>query len=211
MGFFRYRTESGERKFWPLKDIVRGRSVGRPTHPIFVIFPLAFFVGSLAFDVLSVIGLSGVTLAATYLLLGGVIGAAFAIVTGLLDRAGMRPGSLIRRVATRHMIIQLSATAIFVVDLIVRWSDTIPQANRVTEAKALWIVLGVVGMIAIIVGGDVGFNMVFRMGVRVEAREARREDPPHRRPMPGAPSGPEAATSGATTTSASPEASASAP
>ena len=177
MGFFRYRTESGARKFWPLKDIVRGRSVGRPTHPIFVIFPLAFFVGSLAFDVLSVIGLSGATLAATYLLLGGVIGAAFAIATGLLDRAPMRAGSLIRRVATRHMVIQLAATAIFVVDLVVRWSDTIPAAHRVSEAKALWIVLGVIGMIVIVVGGDVGFKMVFRMGVRVEAREARRGTP----------------------------------
>jgi hypothetical protein len=38
----------------------------------------------------------------------------------------------------------------------------------------LWIVLGAIGMVTIIVGGDVGFKMVFRMGVRVEAREGRR-------------------------------------
>jgi uncharacterized membrane protein len=189
VGFFRYRDESGKHKFWPVKDIVRGRSVGRPTHPIFVIFPLAFFIGSLAFDVLSLIGLSNATLAATYLLLGGLIGAAFAIATGLLDRAAMRPGSLIRRVATRHMIIQLSATAIFLVELIARWSDTIPAAHRVAHAKAVWIVLGVIGMITVIVGGDVGFNMVFRMGARVEAREARRggtATPEDRSDAPGA-------------------------
>lgn len=171
MGFFRYRTETGERKFWPLKDIVRGRSVGRPTHPMFVIFPLAFFIGALAFDVLSVIGLKGTVLTGGYLLAGGLIGALFAIVTGLLDRAAMRPGSQIRRVATRHMIIQLTATAIFLVDLIVRWSHTFPHAHRVDKAETLWVVLGVLGVIAIIAGGDVGFNMVFKMGVRVEARE----------------------------------------
>jgi uncharacterized membrane protein len=177
VGLFRYRTESGERKFWPLRDIVRGRSVGRPTHPMFVIFPLAFFIGSLAFDVLSLIGLKGTTLTGSYLLLGGLIGALFAIVTGLLDRAAMRPGSQIRRVATRHMIIQLSATAIFLIDLIARWSHTIPQAHRVDKAETLWVVLGVLGVAAIIAGGDVGFNMVFRMGVRVEGR------------APGAPEG----------------------
>ncbi len=171
MGFFRYRTETGERKFWPLKDIVRGRSVGRPTHPMFVIFPLAFFIGALAFDVLSVIGLKGTVLTGGYLLAGGLIGALFAIVTGLLDRAAMRPGSQIRRVATRHMIIQLTATAIFLVDLIVRWSHTFPHAHRVDKAETLWVVLGALGVIAIIAGGDVGFNMVFKMGVRVEARE----------------------------------------
>jgi len=171
VGFFRYRTETGERKFWPLKDIVRGRSVGRPTHPMFVIFPLAFFIGALAFDVLSVIGLKGTVLTGGYLLAGGLIGALFAIVTGLLDRAAMRPGSQIRRVATRHMIIQLTATAIFLVDLIVRWSHTFPHAHRVDKAETLWVVLGALGVIAIIAGGDVGFNMVFKMGVRVEARE----------------------------------------
>jgi uncharacterized membrane protein len=171
VGFFRYRTESGGRKFWPLKDIVRGRSVGRPTHPMFVIFPLAFFIGALAFDVLSVIGLKGTVLTGGYLLAGGLIGALFAIVTGLLDRAAMRPGSQIRRVATRHMIIQLTATAIFLVDLIVRWSHTFPHAHRVDKAETLWVVLGVLGVVAIIAGGDVGFNMVFKMGARVEARE----------------------------------------
>jgi len=171
VGFFRYRTETGERKFWPLKDIVRGRSVGRPTHPMFVIFPLAFFIGALAFDVLSVIGLKGTVLTGGYLLAGGLIGALFAIVTGLLDRAAMRPGSQIRRVAMRHMIIQLTATAIFLVDLIVRWSHTFPHAHRVDKAETLWVVLGALGVIAIIAGGDVGFNMVFKMGVRVEARE----------------------------------------
>ncbi len=163
MGLFRYRTASGERKSWPLKDIVRGRSVGRPTHPMFVVFPLAFFTGAAALDVLSRFGLIGAPLAATYAVLGGLIGAAFAIITGLLDRAAMRPGSQIKRVATRHMIIQSSASAIFLVDLLVRWSD-----RRLPKSEPLWIALSVLGVLLIIVGGDVGFNMVFKMGARVE-------------------------------------------
>jgi uncharacterized membrane protein len=148
--------------------------MGRPTHPIFVIFPLAFFVGALALDVLSRVGvgLTGAPLAATYAVLGGLVGAVFAIATGLLDRAAMRPGSQIRRVATRHMILQLTATGIFLVDLLVRWSD-----RRVPHSEPLWIVLSALGIVAIIVGGDVGFTMVFKMGARVEAAGPALEGP----------------------------------
>jgi uncharacterized membrane protein len=152
------------------ENIARRRSGRRPIHPMIVIFPLAFFIGSLAFDVLSLIGLKGTVLTGGYLLAGGLIGALIAIVTGLIDRSGMRPGSQIRRVATRHMYIQLTATAIFLVELIVRWAHTFPAAHRVDKAEVLWVVLGALGVAAIVAGGDVGFNMVFRMGAGVEGR-----------------------------------------
>jgi uncharacterized membrane protein len=153
-------------------NVARSRSGRRPIHPMIVIFPLAFFIGSLAFDVLSLIGLKGTVLTGGYLLAGGLIGALIAIITGLIDRSGMRSGSQIRGVATRHMWIQLTATAIFLVELIVRWAHTFPHAHRVDKAEVLWVVLGVLGVAAIIAGGDVGFNMVFRMGAGVEARRA---------------------------------------
>jgi uncharacterized membrane protein len=162
MGLLRYQLPSGERRFWSFRDIVRGRSIGRPTHPIFVIFPLAFFTGAAGLDILSRLGLRGAPLAATYAVVGGLIGSAFAIPTGLLDRARMRAGSRVRAVATRHMYIQFAAVAVFVVDLAVRWSD-----RHQAEADPLWMILSILGVAVVIIGGDAGFNMVFRMGVRV--------------------------------------------
>src|SRR5438093_1220628 len=121
MGLLRYRTASGQVRFWTLKEIIQGRSIQRVTHPVFVVFPIAFASGALLLDVLSRFALPGAPLAASYAMLGAVGGAFFSIITGLVDRSVMRPGSKIRSVATRHMTIQLTATAIFVVDLAVRW------------------------------------------------------------------------------------------
>jgi uncharacterized membrane protein len=162
MGFLRYRSPSGETRAWTLKEIIQGRPINRPTHPMFVFFPIAFFVGTLAFDILSRFGLSGATLTATWTATGGVAMAVLAIVTGSVDRSMMRPGSRIRSVATRHMWLQLSATAIFAIDVAVRWSG-----RHLDKAKPLWIALDALGTLAVIVGGDVGGQMVFKMGYRV--------------------------------------------
>jgi uncharacterized membrane protein len=164
MGLLRHRTEAGELRFWTFKEIVQGKPIRRVTHPVFVIFPIAFFSGTLLLDVLSRLGVPGTPLAATYSVAGGLIGAAFAILTGLVDRSMMTPGSPIRQVATRHMLIQLSATAGFVANLVVRWWPDIHLA----KAPVLWIVLDAVGVATVIVGGDVGASMVFKMGHRVE-------------------------------------------
>jgi uncharacterized membrane protein len=175
MGVLRYRTESGDVKFWTLKEILQGKSINRVTHPVFVVFPIAFFSGALGTDVLSRLGLSGAALAGTYAVAAGLIGAFFSIVTGLVDRSTMRPGSRIRRVATRHMFIQLTATAIFVANLALRWSD-----RHIQHGKVSWIILDAVGLATVIVGGDVGASMVFKMGYRVG---------PQREEAPGAPVG----------------------
>ena len=164
MSLLRYRTASGELKFWSFKEIVQGKSINRVTHPVFVIFPIALYSGALVLDLLSRVGLTGAPLAATYAVLGAIVGAAVSILTGLVDRSTMRPGSKIRGMATRHMYIQLTATAIFVANLAVRWSD-----RNVAKASILWIVLDVLGVATVIAGGDVGAAMVFKMGHRVEA------------------------------------------
>ncbi len=163
MGLLRYRTASGELRFWTLKEIVQGKSMNRVTHPVFVIFPIALYSGALVLDLLSRLSLSGAPLAATYAVLGAVIGAFFSILTGLVDRSVMRPGSRIRSIATRHMYTQLVATAIFIANLAIRWSD-----RRAANASLLWIVLDVVGVATVVAGGDVGATMVFKMGYRVQ-------------------------------------------
>src|SRR5205823_973621 len=109
-----------------------------------------FFSGALAIDVLGRLNLPGAALIGTYAVSAGLIGAAFAIPTGLVDRSQMRPSSRIRSVATRHMLIQLTATAIFVVDLAVRWGS-----RHSTRISILWLVLDALGTAAVIAGGDV--------------------------------------------------------
>src|SRR5205823_5908394 len=49
----RYRSPSGETRSWTLREILQGKPIDRPIHPMLVHFPIAFYVGALALDLLS--------------------------------------------------------------------------------------------------------------------------------------------------------------
>jgi uncharacterized membrane protein len=151
---------------WTLKQVIQGKSIRRPTHPIIVFFPIAFMAGALMFDIVSRIGVDGLVKGSTLIVTGAAVTACLAIIPGLLDRSDMRPGSPIHRVATRHMYIQSTATAQFVVNLIVHWAD-----YNATTATIPMLLLDAVAATVVIVGGDAGVQMVFRYGAKVGAQE----------------------------------------
>ena len=159
----RYRSPTGETRPWTLTEIIQGKPVDRPTHPMLIHFPIAFWIGALWIDVISRLGrFPSAPLMATWLILGGFIGFAAASTTGLVDRSTMRPGSRIRKLASRHMLVQYAATAVFVVDFAIRWSR-----RHDVHSSALWIVLDVIGVLTVMFGADLGGQMVFNMGFRV--------------------------------------------
>ena len=159
----KHRTPLGETRAWTLKEIVQGKPLDRPTHPMVVHFPIAFYTGALAFDVLSRLGhFPSAPLAATWLILGAFAGTALAVPTGLVDRSIMRPGTQARIVATRHMLIQFSAAAVFVVNAVARWSN-----RHTARSSLLWIVLDVGGVLLVSIGADLGGRLVYKMRFRV--------------------------------------------
>jgi uncharacterized membrane protein len=159
----KYTSPTGETRPWTLKEIIQGKPINRPTHPMLVHFPIAFYIGSLALDVLSRVGtFPAAPVAATWALLGAFVVTVGAVTTGLVDRSTMRPGSKSRKTATTHMLLQFLTAGVFVVDLAVRWSD-----RHLPKAKPLWIVLGVVGVGILTVASDFGGQLVYLIGVRV--------------------------------------------
>ncbi|MBI4261580.1 MAG: DUF2231 domain-containing protein [Actinobacteria bacterium] len=165
MGLLSYRTPEGERRRWTFKEIVQGYPLGHPSHPMFVHFPVAFYIACLVFDVMSKIwDFPFAPLFGTWAILGAFAGSLFAVITGLTDWATMTPGSKRRRTATRHMLLQLTTFAVFLVNLIVRWSD-----RHLAEAEVLWIVLDLVGVGILLVGQWLGGVLVYKLGMRVTA------------------------------------------
>ncbi len=159
----KHRSPNGETRPWTFREILRGDPIDRPTHPMVVHFPVAGYIGALALDVLSRAGgFAGAPLAATWVIVGALVGFAGAAVFGLADRSFMKPGSRIRTVATRHMLLQYVAAAIVALDLIVRWTH-----RHVAHARLLWIALDVVAVVVMTIGADLGGQMVFKMGYRV--------------------------------------------
>jgi uncharacterized membrane protein len=158
----RYHSPSGKTRRWTLREILQGKPIDRPTHPMLVHFPIAFYVGALGLDVLSRAGPHpAAPLAATWLILGAFAGFAAAAITGLAERSTMQRDSKIRRLATRHLLVQYAAVAIFVVDFATRWSH-----RHGTHASLLWIGLEVLGVLTMMVGADIGGVMVFKIGYR---------------------------------------------
>jgi uncharacterized membrane protein len=146
-----------------LKDLIQGKPLGHPSHPMFVHFPIAFYSAVIAFDVMSKITPSpALVLAATYLLLGAFAGTAGAALTGLVDWWGMVKGSRKRRIATRHMLLQLTAATFFIVLFAIRWGD-----RHQAEAETSWIVLAAIGYAILAIGQWLGGLLVYKYAMRV--------------------------------------------
>lgn len=163
MGLFTYRTPTGEKRRWTIKEIIQGYPLGHASHPMFIHFPVAFYTGTLAFDIMSKLGdFPAAPIAATWLIIGAFAGSLFAVTTGLVDWFGMVPGSKKKRWATTHMLLQFATAGFFLVNLIIRWPD-----RYQAEAELLWIVLDAVGWAILSVGQWMGGILVYKMGMRV--------------------------------------------
>jgi len=159
------RAPDGRR--WTLKETIQGKPLGAPSHAMLIHFPVAFYIGAFAFDIMSKIGhFESAPLMATWLILGAFVVTVAAVTTGLIDYFGMVPGSTKKKWATRHLIFQLIAFAFFAVNFAVRWSD-----RYLNEAKPLWIVLGAVGVVFLSIGQWLGGVLVYELGMRVSTAE----------------------------------------
>jgi uncharacterized membrane protein len=166
----RYRSPTGETRMWTLKEWIQGKWLGHPSHPLFIHFPLAFYIGVLGLDVMSKLGtFPSAPLATTWLLIGAFAGTAGAATTGLVDWTTTRKGSVTRHRANQHMLFQLVTAALFIVNFAVRWGD-----RHVAEAKPLWIVLDLIGVATLTIGQYLGGLLVYQIGFRVG------EQPPQR-------------------------------
>ena len=164
----RYRSPTGETRPWTLKEIIQGKPINRPTHPMLVHFPIAFYFGALALDIMSrVATFPSAPLAATWAILGALAATVGAATTGLADWATIRRGSRAKALANRHLLLQLTVAAVFVVVLALRWGD-----RHRPEANVLWIVLEAIAVAILIVAADLGGRLVYWIGMRVGSETA---------------------------------------
>jgi uncharacterized membrane protein len=183
----RNHLPSGEVRNWSLREIVEGQPLGHPSHPMFVHFPVAFYIGVLAFDIMTKLyTFPSLVLAGTFLIIGAQAGSVFAVTTGLVDWWQMAKGSAKRKKANQHLWFQLATAGVFVVALVLRWSD-----RHAAEAKVSWIVVEAVGVVLLTIGQYLGGVLVYQMAMRV--RTTRRSEP-GRAPVPA--TSPEAQSSG---------------
>jgi uncharacterized membrane protein len=137
-----------------------------PVHTMLVPVPIGLFTAALVFDLLHVgTGRPSWGPVAFWVIAAGLVGALLAAVPGLIDYTGLRGPA--RRIATWHLVMNLTLVGLFAVNL---WLRTGSGAGM-----AVPLALSLVGVALMFASGWLGGEMVYRHRVGVE--EAGERDP----------------------------------
>ena len=162
-----------------LKDLLQGKPLGQPLHPMLVHLPIGLFMLSFIFDVASKSFDAGArsrafVLPAFYTMSTGVFFALVAAVPGLADYSSIRRDHPARRTATWHMILNVAVVALYIVNLIIRNRTHDPFATAVATLPFL---LSFVAIVLLSVSGYLGGKMVYDDGVGVGRHRRRARTP----------------------------------
>lgn len=139
--------------------------MGHPIHPIFVVFPIAFFIGSLVCDIICRYRRDDFWRRAALLLIGfGLIGGLIAAVFGFIDYFTLPLDGEEREDATIHMIANLVVMGLFTANFFLR--------RRNPDAR-LGYALSVIGVLGLIYAGFIGGEMVYQDHLGVAPHEGR--------------------------------------
>src|SRR5207302_7823579 len=104
------------RNRWPLlKDLLEGKPLRHPIHPMLVHFPIGFLVLSFVLDLVSLAfpEVPSLVRGSFYAMLFGVIAALLAAVPGFVDYSDIRRDHPGKVTAIRHMTLNLMVFAIY--------------------------------------------------------------------------------------------------
>ena len=136
-----------------------------PIHPIFVGFPIAFFAGTLFFDILASILLSpDIERTALYLNIAGIATGLLAAIPGIIDyRYTVPPDSSAKRRAVKHGIINTCVIILFVMAIILK--------NQAAN-KLIIICIETIAIILLAISGWLGGTLVVRNQIGTDIRYA---------------------------------------
>jgi len=139
---------------------------GHPLHPILVAFPIAFFTGTLIFDVLGILKDNpAYRQTAGFMELAGLIAACIAAVPGLIDYFyTVPPVSSAKKRATQHGSINLLMVLLFASAYLLR--------NNNTVSFPVIAGLELAGFILLVISGWLGGTLVYRNQIGIDPRYA---------------------------------------
>ncbi|MBA4148869.1 MAG: DUF2231 domain-containing protein [Verrucomicrobia bacterium] len=155
-----------------LTDILKGKWLGHPLHPIFVHIPAGLWPAALIFDLVSIsqFGGNGMVRLSFYCIALGLAATLFAIPTGLVDWSGIKKEKPAWKLGLYHMVGNLFVTALFAANLGLR-AEKFQTAVRVDTPE---LVLSIIGTLFLFVSAYLGGLMVFDQGTSV-ARNSKKK------------------------------------
>jgi nitrite reductase/ring-hydroxylating ferredoxin subunit/uncharacterized membrane protein len=147
-----------------LKSLLQGKPLRHPLHPALVHFPIGLFLLSLGLDLLSYFNIAASDLfrPSFYVMAFGVGAGLLALAAGFADRADIRLDHPARKTVNLHMALNLSAVALFAINLFLRFMQP-----ALTEISLVHLLLSAAGVGMILFSGYLGGTMVYDDGVGV--------------------------------------------
>jgi uncharacterized membrane protein len=140
----------------------KAKLFGHPIHPMLIPFPIGLLGMAVIFDLLAQFaGRTALGLAAHPMIAAGVITALLAALFGAIDWTGIPGGTRAKTIATIH---GLGNVGIVVLFAIAWWL----RRENPGEAAGLPLLLEVIGVLALLVTGWLGGELVARLGVGVD-------------------------------------------
>jgi uncharacterized membrane protein len=157
----------------------RASMMGHPVHPILVPFPIGLLTTSVVFDVVHLLtGGSRWAEISFWMIAVGVIGGLLAAVFGLIDWLAIPSGTRAKAIGLGHGLSNVLMVALFAVNWLLRSGDP-------GDPGVLPIVLSFLGVGLVSLGGYLGGELVFRMGIGVAAGANASGSPSGRAPGGG--------------------------
>src|ERR1700756_1403661 len=102
-----------------LKDLLQGKPLRHPLHPMLVHFPIGLFILSFILDLISLAfpSIPNLVRDAFYAMLLGIITALIAAVPGFVDYADIRSDHPGKRTATAHLTLNLIVVGLYGINL----------------------------------------------------------------------------------------------
>ena len=137
------------------------KMMGHPVHPILVVFPLGLLTTSVVFDVVHLLAggarWAGISF---WMIAAGVVGGLLAAVFGLIDWLAIPPGTRAKAVGLGHGLSNVVMVTLFALSWLLR-------SEAPGDPGVLPIVLSFLGAGLASLGGFLGGELVFKMGVGV--------------------------------------------
>jgi uncharacterized membrane protein len=148
-----------------LKDFLQGKCLRHPLHPILVHLPTALWPSAFVLDVISNLGgnKNAIVQTASFAILLGLLAALVAIPAGLADWWDIKPEKPARKLGIYHMALNLTVTAIQIVNLLLRWG-TLQGTGSV---DTLPLILSLLSTLMLLVSGYLGGLMVYDQGISI--------------------------------------------
>jgi len=139
----------------------KAKMVGHPVHPILVPFPLGLLTTSVIFDIIHLLtGGARWAEISFWMIAVGVVAGLLAAVFGLIEWLAIPPGTRAKAIGLWHGLSNVVMVALFAASWLVR-------SSAPGDPGVLPIVLSFLGVGLASLGGFLGGELVFRMGIGV--------------------------------------------